>query len=222
MNAFKSLLNYLNAIEYLKDNTEIIEDLYNILINNDALNTANYTLGILIIICNFLKDVGAEHIVKAAEKYAKKNETKIFKELVNFINDSSIDIKINSITLIWFLLSNSNKFKQAKIILHLQEVEITKILEKNADFKSEEFQHQLTNYQKVTGEIIRGSNYEIEIYKKKNKEMEKHCRELEKKVEFVFLNQKFYEEIVDDFITFKKLADVCSDLGGYFDPCKKS
>jgi hypothetical protein len=48
--------------------------------------------------------------------------------------------------------------------------------------------------------------------------MEKHCQELEKKVEFVFLNQKFYEEIVDDFIYFKKLADISSDIGGYFDP----
>jgi hypothetical protein len=48
--------------------------------------------------------------------------------------------------------------------------------------------------------------------------MEKHCQELEKKVEFVFLNQKFYEEIVDDFIYFKKLADISADIGGYFDP----
>jgi hypothetical protein len=81
-----------------------------------------------------------------------------------------------------------------------------------------EFQSHLTNFQKLTGEIIRGSYYEIEVYKKKLKEMEKHCQELEKKVEFVFLNQKFYEEVVDDFIYFKKLADVCADVGGYYDP----
>lgn len=99
-----------------------------------------------------------------------------------------------------------------------QNAELIKVLERNADCKSMEFQQQLTSYQKLTGEIIRGSYYEIEIYKKKLKEMETHCQELEKKVEFVFLNQKFYEEIVDDFIYFKKLADVCSDVGGYYDP----
>jgi hypothetical protein len=99
-----------------------------------------------------------------------------------------------------------------------QSADLVRVFERNADCKSMEFQTQLTNYQKLTGEIIRGSYYEIDIYKKKLKQMEKHCQELEKKVEFVFLNQKFYEEIVDDFIYFKKLADVCADVGGYYDP----
>jgi len=46
---------------------------------------------------------------------------------------------------------------------------MNKILEKNAECKSQEFQDQLTLYQQLTGDIIRGSNYEIEIYKKKLK-----------------------------------------------------
>lgn len=111
--------------------------------------------------------------------------------------------------------------KQAEILIALCDADLTKILEKNSDCKSQEFQIQLTNYQKATGEIIRGSAYEVELYKKKMKDIEKHCQELERKVEFVFLNQKFYEEIVDDFIHFKKLSEICSDVGGFYDPCKK-
>lgn len=72
----------------------------------------------------------------------------------------------------------------------------------------------------LTGEIIRGSFYEVETYKKKLRELEKHCNELERKTELIFLNQKFNNEIVEDFIHFKKLAEVCSDVGGYYDPCK--
>ncbi len=106
------------------------------------------------------------------------------------------------------------------MLLNLQEGDLHKILEKNSECKSQEFQIQLSNYQKLTGDIVRGSNYEVELYKKKLRDLEKHCQDLEKKVEFVFLNQKFYEEIVDDFIYFKKLSDVCSDIGGYYDPCK--
>jgi hypothetical protein len=104
----------------------------------------------------------------------------------------------------------------------LHDVELHKILEKNSECKSHEFQIQLSNYQKLTGDIVRGSNYEVELYKKKMRDLEKHCQDLEKKVEFVFLNQKFYEEIVDDFIYFKKLSDVSSDIGGYYDPCNIS
>ena len=100
----------------------------------------------------------------------------------------------------------------------MNKIELNKTLTNNADCISEKFQLHLTNYQQLTGEIINGSFYQVLCYKDKLQEMQKHCQELEKKVEFVFLNQKFYEEIVDDFIYFKKLADVCSDVGGYYDP----
>jgi hypothetical protein len=49
--------------------------------------------------------------------------------------------------------------------------------------------------------------------------MEKHCAELERKTELIYLNQKFQNEIVEDFIHFKKLAEVCAEFGGFYDPC---
>jgi len=101
----------------------------------------------------------------------------------------------------------------------LEDVELKPILEKNSECRSRDFQNFLTKYQILTGEIIRGSYYEVETYKKKLRELEKHCNELERKTELIFLNQKFNNEIVEDFIHFKKLAEVCSDVGGYYDPC---
>lgn len=206
-------------MEYIKENPEIIFSLYNILINNDNINTITHSLGIFILISDFLKEEGIKIIYDAIEDYSKNNSSKIFKELVIFINDASIDIKVNAITLIFMIIRLTiDKVKQSKILVSLQDADLNKILEKNSQCKSAEFQIQLTNYQKLTGEIIRGSNYEIEIYKKKMKELERKCQESEKKVEVVFLNQRFYEEIVDDFIYFKQLSDVCCDIGGYYDP----
>jgi hypothetical protein len=68
------------------------------------MNTATHTLEVLILIVEFLRDFGVNIILRSAELYAMKSCTKIFKELVNFINDSNIDIKINAITLICFML----------------------------------------------------------------------------------------------------------------------
>jgi len=101
----------------------------------------------------------------------------------------------------------------------LEDVDLKQVLEKNSECRSKDFQGLLTKYQILTGEIIRGSYYEVETYKKKLRELEKHCNELERKTELIFLNQKFNNEIVEDFIHFKKLAEVCSDVGGYYDPC---
>jgi len=56
------------------------------------------------------------------------------------------------------------------------------------------------------------------LYKKKFLDLQSHCVELERKVENVFLNQNYFEEIVEDFIKFKKLSDVCAERGGYYDP----
>lgn len=220
MNGFRSLLLYLNSMEYIRENWDVMAALYDILKNSDNINTIQYTLGIFILICDFLKEEGVRILYKSAEEYSKKYCSKLFKELVNFINDSSIDIKVNAITLICYLFKYINdKNLQAKILIAFQDVDLYKELEKNSDCRSQEFQIQLTNYQKLTGEIVRGSNYEIEIYKKKLRDIEKHCEELEKKVEFVFLNQKYYEDIVEDFVYFRKVYEVCSEVGGYYDPC---
>jgi hypothetical protein len=102
----------------------------------------------------------------------------------------------------------------------MQDVDLKNILERNSECRSRDFQNILTNYQKLTGEIVRGSYYEVEQYKDKLRKLEKHCSELERKTELIFLNQKFNNEIVEDFVHFKKLAESCSDFGGYYDPCK--
>ena len=102
----------------------------------------------------------------------------------------------------------------------MQDVDLLLYLKTNADCKAADFQIQLTNYQKLTGDIIKGSNYEVEIFKKKYYDMEKKYTELERKVELVFLDQKFHEEIVEDFLLFKKYAEISMDVGGLYDPCK--
>ncbi len=68
------------------------------------MNTATHTLDVLILITNILNDFGVSIIMRSAEIYAMKSNNKIFKELVNFINDSNIDIKLNSLNLICDML----------------------------------------------------------------------------------------------------------------------
>lgn len=68
------------------------------------MNTATHTLDVLILIVNILNDFGVNIIMRSAEIFAMKSNNKIFKELVNFINDSNIDIKLNSLNLICDML----------------------------------------------------------------------------------------------------------------------
>jgi hypothetical protein len=102
---------YLNSMEYIKENPMVIDELFDILINNDAINTVTHTLGILILICDYLKGEGVDMVIHAAQKFAKNNGSKVFQELVLLINESNIDIKINTITLIYYLIAYSERDK---------------------------------------------------------------------------------------------------------------
>jgi hypothetical protein len=222
ISAFNRVLIYSNALEYIKENPIVVNNLYHVLYFTDTINTITHTLSALSFICEYLKPEGLHLVYNAANEFSKIQKTNIFKELVQYINHSNIDIKVNSLMLICCILEKSaiDRPLQAKILVHFQEIDLHPTLEKNAsECLSHDFQIQLSNYQRATGEIIRGSNYEVEIYKKKYKDLEIHCQEIEKKAEFIFLNQKYYEEIVDDFIFYKKLSDTCIETAGYFDPC---
>jgi hypothetical protein len=72
INALKSLLVYLNCVEYIKENSDVIVELYNIMINNDNINTINHTLGIFLLIGSFLKEESVDLFYQAAEVYAVK------------------------------------------------------------------------------------------------------------------------------------------------------
>jgi len=118
-------LQYENSFGYIQENKEVVEILYNILINYDAMNTATHTLDVLILITNILNDFGVSIIMRSAEIYAMKSNNKIFKELVNFINDSNIDIKLNSLNLICDMLEKCTDKIKVKNFINI--IKITKL-----------------------------------------------------------------------------------------------
>jgi len=73
------------------------------------MNTATHTLDVLILITNILNDFGVNIIMRSAEIYAMKSNNKIFQELVNFLNDSNIDIKLNALNLICDMLDKCSE-----------------------------------------------------------------------------------------------------------------
>ena len=167
ISSFNKILFYCNALEYIRENSVVVNNLYHILSYNDTINTIKHTLEGLFFICEFLKPDGIKLIYNAALEFSQIQQTKVFKELVQYINDTHIEIKVNALMLICCILQNSkyDKSLQAQILVHFQVQDINPTLEKNAsDCLSNDFQIQLTNYQKITGEIIKGSNYEVIHY----------------------------------------------------------
>ena len=224
--AFGILLEYMNALQYVCENFEIFASFYKILVSNEQLKVTSNMLSIFYSFLKYMKNNFYNTFYLAAQKYSNETNTPIFEGFFNLIKDKTFETKLKSFKLLVAILTfTRDKQKRAELVVALKENGLNKILEKlaklgrNGDKNyGDKFNDLLSSYQSLTGEIIKGSEYEIELYKRKLAKYEDHCEKIEKKVEFVFQNQKFYDEIVQDFVYMKKLSEACANSAGYFDP----
>ena len=149
-------------MQYIKENKNLVFNLYTQLFNNEVINTITHSLSFFLMLCMNSEIDGVKIFYNSAEEYSRINSTKIFKELVQFIDNPIFDIKINTLTLIcqMFEGSDDSSFK-AKLIVHFNAVDLNSILEKNIDCNSSEFQIQLSNYRKYYDQIIKSSNFQV-------------------------------------------------------------
>ena len=60
--------------------------------------------------------------------------------------------------------------------------------------------------------------YQLEVYKNKNKELDLHSKVLEKKVEAYKEQQAMFKVMMSDLETYKQKADKTKELATYFSP----
>ena len=224
--AFGVLIEYMNALQYVSENFDIFASFYKILVSNKQIKVTSNMLSIFYSFLKYMKNNFYTTFYLAAQKYANETRTPIFEGFFNLIKDKTFETKLKSFKLLVAILTfTRDKEKRAELVVALKENGLNSTLEKYAKLGrsgdknfGDKFNDLLSSYQSLTGEIIKGSEYEIELYKRKIKKYEEHCEKIEKKVEFVFQNQKFYDEIVEDFVYMKKLSEACAASAGYFDP----
>ena len=224
--AFGVLIEYMNALQYVSENFDIFASFYKILVKNEQIKVTSNMLSIFYSFLKYMKNNFYSTFFLAAQKYSNETRTPIFEGFFNLIKDKTLETKLKSFKLLVAILTfTRDKQKRAELVVAIKENGLNATLEqyaklgRNGDKNfGDKFNDLLSSYQSLTGEIIKGSEYEIELYKKKIAKYEDHCEKIEKKVEFVFQNQKFYDEIVEDFVYMKKLSEVCATSAGYFDP----
>ena len=223
---FRVLLTYMNACQFVEENDNLFFSFYKILIKNKAIvNITKNLLAVFRQIHSYFNKINKpekfyDYLYNAAEKYSREYGQKVFEPFVSLLTDMSIDVKENFIMLVVDMLEHSSRKKRNKISSDFKLAGIIPALSllHNVESKSTIFQKYLSMYQELTKDIIKGSAYETETYKHKIKQYQEHYQELNKKVEIVAHKQKYYDEIVDDFVYFKKMNEACIETEGYYDP----
>ena len=70
----------------------------------------------------------------------------------------------------------------------------------------------------TANQITPNLEYQIEVYKTKNKELELHSAKLERKVEDYKEQQAMFKVMMSDLETYKLKADMSKELATYFSP----
>lgn len=108
--------------------------------------------------------------------------------------------------------------KQAKFIAKLETLGIYDLLQKWGQSDNEDILGQITAFQLCANKVTFSMEYQLEVYKNKNKELDLHTKVLEKKVEAYKEQQAMFKVMMSDLETYKQKADMTKELATYFSP----
>ena len=98
---------------------------------------------------------------------------------------SDVDLKVKILTFInWMIFKCPSEKKLCKLLARLENLGIYDELRDLAKERHPDVLVQLKNFQKNSKVIIPSLQYEIEIHKNRNKELQEHCDTLERKIEY--------------------------------------
>lgn len=227
LEAFAALTEYQNAIQYIEDNIEIFEQFFKILIRGSQekgnVKLVSAMLMLYTSIIGIIKEKGCDKFIQVVQSYANENSTKPYQEIITFVSDVSIDIKENAILLLCAIVKyTKNKNSKMKIVTDLLEAGLSTAFVDYMQCKSPKFRDYVLMFFSLAKQCGMPINLEIEKYKQTIEKLEENCLLLQNENAEIKKKQKFYDEIVDEFIYFKNLADVCTMSGGYYFPCKNA
>ena len=211
-----NLFTYESSYLYLNFNRDLIKNLFELLMKNSDILYYNLILKIFYYLIEIIGEK-EEHISSLLMSYAfeYKNNYNIHSnacdKLCNLINHIDEKIKINTLKLIIELIKsseNTENFKQKdKFFEEFYKSNIIKILEKNVTCNSKDFQKLIKEFSILSGNIIKGSEYELEITKKKLEDLKKEVEKLEKENESNIIQEQYNDMIIKELIKFRNLSE---------------
>ena len=210
------LFLYESSYLYLNFNRDLIKNLYELLMINSDIIYYNLILKIFYYLIEIIGEK-EEHISSLLLSYAfdYKNNFNIHSnacdKLCNIINNINENVKIITLKLIIQLIKsaeNTENFKQRdKFLEEFYKSNIIKVLEKNVICNSQEFQLLIKEFSILSGHIIKGSEYELEITKQKLEDIKNEVEKLEKENESNIIQEKYNDMIIKELIKFRNLTE---------------
>lgn len=183
--ALSVLYKLKNAIEYLLENYDVYETLFKIFadcaddirkkVGNEKVLHHLPKVFIHAITNAEDKENVANAFYNTAKKYAQENGSQIFKEIMNLLNiDQAQQSRKIFVKLIAVVSQNLRKNKLSAFVSDLNEAGFKDLIEEQIKGKTTQlpkFYKYLKAYEQATNEVMSGGSYQLELYKKKKREI---------------------------------------------------
>lgn len=184
-----SLINSYEELFNLMKKKGYNEILYNLFMDNNIIDIDYTYLDIFLILYGKNEETTMDFI-NIAQKYAEKNNCKIFNKIINLTSEENIDdlVKCHAVKIIGVILNNVKPDVQYKLLIQFSIIGIFKHLNILINYKDESIKLQVDILFISIKNIITNADKNDIYYK-----------DLNKKFKIVENNKKFYDKIYDDF-----------------------
>lgn len=168
--------SYLNGLEYMKSNPELMEGLLNLTYELKNITAARQALALMFVVCDFVDD-GFDLVHKAAKRTARNKRVKPYAQvgerprrkrsaasestgppllqIIRLLASGDLDAQINSLTLVNVLLRKApDKAMRKKLVLMLDAVGLCDVLEQQQDrIGHADYVTQVELFQTLSGQV---------------------------------------------------------------------
>ena len=226
----KALLTYVNAIESLKEQPFLIDQIYALLAPSDGshinLSVAKSTLELLIVICGVLAD-GHELIHKAAKGKASMDH-RAYSCLIPLLNSPDLLCVRNTILFMNILMTKrkaADDLKGKKLLFRWKECGVLSLMENASVHDDPQIRQQLATFQRITNFTIPRSWEEAQKYRTQYEEMRRRYDQANEQL-FVYQQQQakvrlMKQEFARAQETIKALSSVMPHASTRYHPTKR-
>ena len=219
IDALSLIFDYQSSIEYITEHKEIIGSIYNILMETDStqlnVNGIKHALQILITLQSHSPSFSDEIII-SAENYARNTNTQPYYQLVGFLESTEVQLINDCFLLLCILLKTRNNIDKPNLLVKFQEVGFVEKLS-TAIMKEAIDEKRIAIFEEEYRIIMKNPNlYNIEICESKIRRYEEKLREAQEEMENIFFRKRYFEDIIDDLVFYKKLAQTSFENGAMY------
>lgn len=108
--------------------------------------------------------------------------------------------------------------RQGKFIAKLESLGIFDLLQRWAATDNEEIHNQIEVFNIYMNKLAGETEYQLEVYKNRNQDLDLHCKVLERKVEYYREQQAMFKVMMNDLENYRIKANMSKELATYFSP----